>query len=586
MIRMLKCSTIAIVAISLSACESAGTYDYSDSGKDVRMEADQGTQDDLGSSCEPLAMCPAASCGSIADGCGGQLDCGMCQCVGGQPQQEGCGTCDLGALSCDADVAKCDELPLPQLTPDQCAQRIYVSKQAQAGGDGTIQSPLQSIQAGIDAAKARGAKLVLVAGSDSFEESITLANGVSILGGFQPTTFKRDLSYRPVLAVPDLGSDIFAVTGRELNQPALISYLQVKTPDAAGPSASNYGFYLHTVTNLTLHEIDARVGRGGQGQDGEGGMKGADGERGKSYWQCFDEGIQSVRLPSEPQVDASLALGGPKGVNPSCEVANGGTGGESGWVDRGGGLVAALAGSQSSAGTAGGQAGSNLNIHLDAGKNGMGGLSYFERGDNGGGGKSTVVVDDGMLIQGQSTGANGSQGRHGQGGGGGGGSGVRNVGGSNSIGHGGGGGGAGGCGGDGGLGGHGGGNATGLLLFKSSVAIQRSNFLVALGGVGGAGGRGGDGGAGQPGGPGKLGTNCDQQDNPAKSGDGGHGGSGAPGGHGGGGAGGASFGAFCQESSLVSDTESKFSSAGRAPGGQSLGIPGEDGLSVDVQGCR
>ncbi len=551
--------------------------------------------------CEPLTACPEGACGATSDGCGGQLSCAPCACEGGQPTRPGCGLCELSPLRCDGEQGSCEAIPFSSSAQLDCdTGLVYVDASATGEPDGSKDAPYPTLQAAIDASADQGPRAILIAGSPIFPEAIRVANGVSILGGFREGDWAPDATFRPTIQAPDTGADIIGVSVNAVRSPTLIHGLDVRTPDATGPSANNYGVHVLASANLTLSALNVRSGQGGPGADGADGLDGADGGDGvsvpiaRAYNYCSAGG--------ECQ-DGFVAAGG---VNSQCPMAKGGAGGWGPCSTQGGdypprkGEDAAFAqggvGGVSVAGQESGRPGVSASVRQMTNLHGTGGESLGQ-------------ITNGTwepLAHGEA----GLDGEFGSGGGGGGGAYLcedlnpstgRCPYAFSAIGEGA-GGGAGGCGGTGGQGGQSGGGAFGAFLAGSELKVYNSSLSADSGGAGGAGGAGGVGGAGGRGGIGNSryevadlnqmpdGTIvCSNErtiNSPNRSGDGGNGAPGSPGGHGGGGAGGVSFGAFCHESTVVFGEQVMLASEGSAPGGASLGNAGAPGRSASQEGCQ
>jgi hypothetical protein len=497
-------------------------------------------------------------------------------------------------------------------------QGVFVAKNGSDGHPGTFDLPLLSVQAGVDKAASLGKRDVYVA-TGVYTESVSLASGVGVYGGYAPDFHERDLiAYETAV----MGSEMSAA------QPGAINGIGVGTHTVLDGftvfGASNltiggvsYAVYLKDVGALVVSNNHIHAGTGGAGLPGPAGDSGQTGGGGAA-----GIGAQNTEYAG---CDASLhALGG-LGGSGSCASADtsgghGGTrvcpdaptqvqttgqspsdqewganaanvawifgmGGEPGWDQ----LVG-----YSSCGVC-----SANNDHGSDGLPGNGGVP----GEDGGSGGSCSDGDGSVDAQGlwvatqAPAGGAGTSGIGGGGGGAGGGidvlDGCGNV--TRAVGGSGGGGGAGGCQGSGGQPGLSGGGSFGIFavwtnLGGGSLPLIADNTIVrgvgGTGGPGGAGGLGGAGGAGAAGGPSNQGTGtfpvvyCGS--------DGGYGGNGGPGGHGaggGGGCGGPSLGLFAHHDSGI-DVSAVFAGntvlGGGGPGqggagGPSYGNPGSNG---------
>lgn len=174
--------------------------------RDLESDGDMDTP-----ACQPLAQCPANTCGMVDDGCGGQLecggsksceqqgvacglaedgcggvlDCGPCLCQNGVPVVEQCGVEGQGQVVCDTPAGRCQLPQTPQgpanfADPASYATVLYVYPRV---------GRLDQIQAAIDQA-AMLPKPALVAlmtdpnGYQHFSHSLTLRDQVSVVAGF------------------------------------------------------------------------------------------------------------------------------------------------------------------------------------------------------------------------------------------------------------------------------------------------------------------------------------------------------------------------------------------------------------------
>lgn len=503
-------------------------------------------------------------------------------CESGASIQRACGTCGLGLRTCadgESGGGSCEEAAVPgmagTLSDAECAEMIvYVDPSYADTGYGTKSSPFVTYADALQKAETTGARLIVIGGSQPLTETITVSDGISVLGGFSGyPEFEARPGRASAVEVPaPADDDVFGLRAADIVSNTLVARIAVTTA-AAPESRNNYGAYLVDTTALSFEDVTVEAGLGGPGANGEDGEDGADGTPG-------EQGSKG-----EVEFEQEGADGGPGGTNSQCPVASGGDGGNGAHSNQVGDVIATAGSDAARAG--GGAAGEDQNGNR-LGKDGQD-APAAEDGDNGtAGAAGGAVIDD--LWQTAGAGDSGTSGDDGSGGGGGGGAWYRPD--PFSPGPGGGGGGAGGCGGAAGSGGGPGGGSFALFLVRSSPGLLNSDFIAGTGGNGGTGGRGGLGGAGQAGGRGTAqsevfspnSTYGDPVTLPYSSGDGGRGADGGSGGHGGGGAGGPSFGVLCSESSYNADASS-FSTRGSASGGASPGNAGEPGVSQESYGC-
>ena len=404
---------------------------------------------------------------------------------------------------------------------------IYVATTGDDTYEGTRTRPLKTITAAISAALAAGSDVYVSAGV--YDERANLANGVSLFGGFDPTTWARDTFKSSVIPsyTTTIQGGAIAVDGNGVKD-AVIDGFTITSASAAITGEGSYGVRLYN-SNIEIKNCSITAGNGAPGANGlnittspataNSGNPGSNGDG--------DCGLEGWIIPT-------VIEGGTGGT--STIGRNGGKGGYGRLGEDGGDGETGLVGTP----------GGHGNVYCLLGEdpfNGFDGTkgSDGSTGSNGKGGLSGSIIGNVWV---SSSGNVGETGQHGNGGGGGGGGGGQQIifalpvfpawgtGGS------GGGGGAGGAAGTGGGGGGGGGGASiGIFLIDSTAHVKNCTIASTNGGNGGSGGAGGAGGNGGNGGNGGGNDNGDV----GTGGSGGAGGKGGTGGYGGGGAGGPSF---------------------------------------------
>jgi hypothetical protein len=475
---------------------------------------------------------------------------------GGSPQQGGAVTVTadpggevvatlVGHSSCQTTGS--EDLPDATYTDSNCdgidgtiARAVFVASSGTDGNPGTKALPVFTVSTGIAKAIAQGKDHVYVSNGTYFG-SVTLANGISIWGGFSASNnWARSSAYLTKLQTfGGSNSPVIGVRGGDITSVTYLADLTIETADASVSGASNYGLHCVNCNGLRVERNSITAGNGGgsnsNGSNGLAGGAGGDGGNGFGV-DCDSNGPGG--------------MGGGAGLS-TCNP--GGAGGKGG-AD---GANAGSPGSQGQPNTPGGSGGAGGDPGL-AGRNGSIGVSG-PSGVNGSGGSGGSVV--------------GGYWASGGGGGGGGRQGCFLC--DNGQGNGGGGGGGGGCSGTAATGGGGGGGSFGVFLVNSTGIQLTGNTIIS--GNGGDGGRGGTGGSGGNGGSaGSGGQVCTSQ--VGRGGDGGAGGRGGGGGHGGGGAGGPSYAVF-RFGTTVTITGNTLSFGLGGQGGSSLGVSGQDGTA-------
>ena len=415
---------------------------------------------------------------------------------------------------------------------------VFVAENA-SGTTGAVLDPVPSINEAIQIAVRTGRHHVLI-GMGSYRESVVLANGVSLHGGYDPEhewRRPRNGSATQLVGWRAEQHSIRTVRGELILMTTQVDRLDIVTVStvAGVPGVNAYGMWCRNCPGLVLSSVSVTVGAGSGGRDGRPGRAGANG------WAGRPGG------PGEADGSGSLGGHGGRGAGANCAGDAAGAPGGAGGGSDGDGLTSfgVTGGSTTmAAGGAGGGGG-------DPGVAGRDGASSWAgmAGEAGAAGRMWMFEPDGTPVA--EGGGPGGPGREGAGGGGGGGGGAQHCAlfCSDGFGNGGGGGGSGGCSGFGGEGGAGGGGSFGVVLLGSSAGarIVGSVIRTATGGNGGNGGPGGPGGSPGTGGAGGL-TDVDEVGAGGRGGDGGHGGIGGPGGSG---AGGASIALYCSANRIV-----------------------------------
>ncbi len=451
------------------------------------------------------------------------------------------------------------------------SQGFFVAKTGNDSNPGTQASPFLTIQRGIDAAAASSKKRVLV-GLGTFVESVTLASGVKLYGGFEADWQMRSNALSTIIAPaaggqPGLRAIDLGSAGGTLDG------LRVNAANGLGVGASSIGVLINNSPGLKVQFVTVSAGTGAAGANaapnaplpGAPGGSGGSGTNGTSTTAPAPGGLAGTS-----SCGRTGGGGGGGGYDSSGGIS--GTGGAGGTLGGGGGAATSRCFNKSGSGQAGGN-----------GSNGVAGVGGAFVGGAAGGTFGTATAT-GFIPLTAASGTNGTAGNGGGGGGGGGGGSSSNF----CVadrGGGGGGGGAGGCGGSAGSGGMMGGNSIGFYSFNSAnVEIANSYVFLGNGGKGGNGQPGSAGGIG--GDPGSIGTGPDDAGN---GGPGGRGGNGGPAGGGGAGGGGATVAVLVAGTGNVLHDSIQFSGGqvglggtGGAPNGASAG----NGAIISVQGAN
>ncbi len=542
---------------SVSNCGNCGN-DCDAGASNATMECDSGVCDidqcDTGfDDCNTVTSdgCETNITSSLAH-CGG---CGNVCSIGGAVEECSSATCSF--VTCDSDRYDLDgdmndgyqggdngceyfctgdplatDSPDSNGTDDNCdgidgdiANSIFVARSTNGGSNshpGTPEQPVATIAFAINAAAScPGGPCDVIVSGGTYDESITMIDGVNLYGGFDAGTWTRDISINETII---RGQSTVAVTADALTTATTLDGFTVQGFDAPGSSggATIAVLVSDSSSNFSIGNCTIEGGTGGDGADGEDGTNGASGLAGGS----------------------SNSSSGAAGATSTCGADGGDGASGRACTDGAQSGGSGDAGSDASSGGGGGSAGSNSCScsGFSGGDGGDGGAATA--GGNGaqGGAGSSSSLSAGSWVGGvwtPSTSGPGTRGKNGTGGGGGGSGGSDRdglFGGciNARTGGGGGGGGAGGCAGTAGGGGTQGGASFAVVVVNSVVDITDTEIKVGTGGDGGAGGPGGDGGA-----SGGLGAGAGGSGGGFLSEGAGDGGNGAAGGKGGGGGGGA-----------------------------------------------
>jgi hypothetical protein len=408
------------------------------------------------------------------------------------------------------------------------SHHFWVRSNGSDNNPGTRDQPMKTVQHAISESALEGLGGDVYVAAATYSESLVLADGVSVYGGYDPIDWTRNLLDDDTVIYGGAKA-VSAVSANDLTLNGLI----IQAADATSPGQSSVAVSLSGSTGIVITGNRLVAGTGANGAIGLNGTAGANGPAGGN---------------------GSGTTGGAAGVGPCNDGGRGGNGAS--------GLSTGGSGANGE-GPLGGVGGSGGTIGYWGDPGGVGGSGVD--GGNGGGGAAFGGLSSGSYIA--ANGVAGVAGGDGCGGGGGGGGGGAVF----WSGGGGGGGGAGGAGGTGGNAGGGGGGSFAILLTNGSQAVIHENEMVtAHGGNGAQGGTGAAGGSGGPGGAGYAASNA------GDGGDGGYGGNGGRGGNAGGGGGGPSFG-IAESANSTSDRLDNVFTIG-APG---IGATGPGGAGAN-----
>ncbi|MEM1415975.1 MAG: DUF1565 domain-containing protein, partial [Myxococcota bacterium] len=171
---------------------------------------------------------------------------------------------------------------------------LFVSVGGSDAAPGTRESPMRSLPAALRAAERAGKDVYLAAGTYE-SETLTLAEGVGIYGGFDPADWSRPAASETVLAVfgrPAAGR-VVGIEGRDLIVETVVEGLRLEVAHARGEGTTSYGLWCADCGGLVLRDVSVLGGDGAPGSDGVPGAYGAGagaGEAGTRSGTCDQNG--------------------------------------------------------------------------------------------------------------------------------------------------------------------------------------------------------------------------------------------------------------------------------------------------------
>ena len=431
---------------------------------------------------------------------------------------------------------------------------------------GTMATPKQTVQAGIDEAAADDdLNCVLVAAGD-YVETLMLKPAVHVWGGYAP---EDGWKVKPSQTTAIWG-DRIAVKAWGLGAATSIGRLEIHSEAPYQKGKSSIGILARNSPGLSILAAEVFAGKGANGLAGQNGYAGLPGDDGKNAIDgCLIEswvkpwcsiGDNTCPKNASPGVGQGPLTGGGRGQGMNT-MNVGGTWEESCLATWDAALMAEpSARYRLSCDPEDGEPGYQINAGAADGVAGGHGCHGYDGTAGSGGGGGLMTLTDWLT----ESGGAGAIGDDGCGGGGGGYGDNTSWNACDAKGGGGGGGGAGGTAGAGGHGGQGGGGSIAIALYDSPALVKACKLHTDGGGKGGDGGDGGAGGTGGYGGEGAGGYKGS-----GDGADGGDGGDGGYGGAGGGGGGGISAGIVYTAGSQPTVVSNAYYVSPAGKGGQS-----------------
>ncbi|MDB4929691.1 MAG: uncharacterized protein JWM10_2175, partial [Myxococcaceae bacterium] len=240
-------------------------------GCEVNLQSDPTNCGTCGMVCpvaaNQLPTCTAATCGAVCAptyvDLDGQIGNG-CECRNTDPDLPDDGFADTN----------CDGV-------DGVASRaIFVSTGGSNGNPGTRAAPKRDIQNAINTAASAGFSVFIAAGT--YNESLTLAPGVSLYGGYNASNWSRGAGNVVIVE----GTSATAVSAANLSASVELQRLTIRAAAAGGTGQSSYGVRVvnsasSVVVTLRSCSVTARAGsNGGGGSNGAAGGGGSNGAGG------------------------------------------------------------------------------------------------------------------------------------------------------------------------------------------------------------------------------------------------------------------------------------------------------------------
>ena len=158
--------------------------------------------------------------------------------------------------------------------PQAWSDPVYVAISGSDFSPGTQASPVRTIAQGIYLANLAGGQPVYI-GEGLYSETVSLANNVSLYGGFAPADgWSRD----PVAHLTTIEGGTTAVLGDGAHGVTLDGLL-IRSSNS-GPAGSSIGVFLKSCLSVSVINCRIEAGNGGLGAPGSSGTAGSNGNNG------------------------------------------------------------------------------------------------------------------------------------------------------------------------------------------------------------------------------------------------------------------------------------------------------------------
>lgn len=168
---------------------------------------------------------------------------------------------------CETDDALCN-----------APRALYVAPDGDDGAPGTMASPLRSIDLALARAAATPGMVAVFLATGTYAGPVTLANGISLHGGYLRATWRRDGTLRSTIvggALPD--GRVVGVEGLTIDTETFVSELAIQSGAPSGPGGSVYGLVCTACTGLIIGSSSITAVDGAPGASGAAGSAGSDG---------------------------------------------------------------------------------------------------------------------------------------------------------------------------------------------------------------------------------------------------------------------------------------------------------------------
>ncbi|UCG87641.1 MAG: Ig-like domain-containing protein, partial [Gemmatimonadota bacterium] len=227
------------------------------------------------------------------------------------------------------------------------AQAVFVAPSGADANPGTIDQPKATLAAAIAAAVADAAKSEIYVGAGTYAETVQLADGISMYGGYDAAANWQRTASNVVL----IDGDTAAVIAQSLGRRTVLDLVTIRSADNATAGGSSTGIYVADSDSLVLRNLSVTAGDGAPGAAGTAGTAGASGSAGAAGLVPAGGIGGPSPVANDGGAGGDGSTGAPLGDNGLPGLGPSGGAGGAGGAD---GLVCPGSGFDGSDGTAGG----------------------------------------------------------------------------------------------------------------------------------------------------------------------------------------------------------------------------------------